>query len=122
MYSDSYFRYKRASNGILFQCHNGRSTPIENNRHRCYTALKFSPPATQSKHRVKRILYSSSVRKCRSLALSCWKLAGIISYRPFCTASAFCCMLSIVFGFTILKRHSNARLHRRHIEKGMLRA
>ena len=31
-----------------------------------------------------------SVRKCFSLVLSCW-----ISYRPFCTASAICNMLSI---------------------------
>ena len=67
---------------------------IDNNRHRCYTALKFSPPANQGKHRVKRILYSS-VRKRLCLALPCWKLAGKISYRPFCTASGFCCMLSI---------------------------
>ena len=33
---------------------------IDNNPHRCYTALKFSPPATQGKHRVKRILYTVS--------------------------------------------------------------
>ena len=64
--------------------------PIDNNRHRCYTALKFSPPVTQGKHRVKRIPYSW-MRKRLSLALRCWKLAGKISYRPFCTASAFGC-------------------------------
>ena len=29
------------------------------------------------------------------LVLSCWKLARTTSYRPFCTASAICCMLSI---------------------------
>ena len=53
---------------------------IDNNRHHCYTA-------TQGKHRVKRILYSS-VHKRLSLTLPCWKLA-------FCTASVFCCRLSI---------------------------
>ena len=53
---------------------------IDNNRHHCYTA-------TQGKHCVNRILYSS-VHKRLSLTLPCWKLA-------FCTASVFCCRLSI---------------------------
>ena len=35
------------------------------------------------------------LRKRVSLALPCWKLARTISHRPFCTASAICCMLSI---------------------------
>ena len=36
--------------------HKATKSHIDNNRHRCYTALKFSPPANQGKHRVKRIL------------------------------------------------------------------
>ena len=36
------------------------------------------------------------------LVLPCWRLAGIISCRPFCTASVICCMLSIV---TLYFRH-----------------
>ena len=65
---------------------------IDNNRHCCCTALKFKANTTWNES------YTySSVRKRLSLALPCWKLAGKISYRPFCTASAFCCMLSIFY-------------------------
>ena len=44
------------------------------------------------------LLYSidySSLRKRVSLVLPYWRLARTISYRPFCAASAICCMLSI---------------------------
>ena len=37
----------------------------------------------------------NSLRKLVSLALPCLALDRTISYRPFCTASAICCMLSI---------------------------
>ena len=66
--------------------------PIDNNRPRCCTALTFGPPATawnESLH--------NSLRKRACPALPCWKLAWIISYRPFCTASVICCMLSTSF-------------------------
>ena len=38
----------------------------------------------------------NTLRKRVSLALPCWKLARTIIYRPFCTASAICCMLSMI--------------------------
>ena len=65
---------------------------IDNNRHRFYTALKFSPPAKQGKHRVKRILYRP-VRKRLSLALPCWKLAGKLAIYLFVQHQHFavCC-------------------------------
>ena len=47
----------------------------------------------------------NSLRKRVSLALPCWKLARTISYRPFCTASAICCMLSIVLNLIEMIEH-----------------
>ena len=64
---------------------------IDNNRHRSCTALTFGPPATPAWNESLR----NSLRKRVSLALPCWKLTRTIRYRPFCTASAICCMLSI---------------------------
>ena len=51
----------------------------------------------------------SSLHKRVSLVLPCWRLARTTSYRPFCTASSICCMLSIRTGRPgrkdIIKKH-----------------
>ena len=53
----------------------------------------------------------NSLRKRVSLALPCWKLARTISYRPFCIASAICCMLSIYLLWKMKRKISFQNLH-----------
>ena len=40
-------------------------------------------------------IFNGPLSKRNSLVIPCWTLAQRISYRPFCTASAVCCMLLI---------------------------
>ena len=56
----------------------------------------------------------SSLRKRVGLVLPCWTLARTTSYRPFCTASAICCMLSIdaiFISFSSFQRRKKIKLH-----------
>ena len=70
-------------------------TVLPQHRHLAGPQLKANKAWNES-------LYSL-LRKRVSLVLPCWRIAGTISYIPFCTASAICYMMSIRFNSSIGK-------------------
>ena len=57
--------------------------------------LLYSIDIWPAQNSMNKSLYTSLCKPV-SLVIPCWMLAQTISNRPFCTASAICCMLSIV--------------------------